>query len=145
MRGIDTKDELEKRQQTQMASGTGNEQSGRDADSELSKSEDLPFHLAHPQYNLKPRSEYPELFFWFNKPDYIEDYYKSESDYYFIVKDKKFGILYWKREKHWYGEDVDYHRVIQCEYDRIDKNEEYFVCYKGSNRVFIDLEGNVLK
>lgn len=106
----------------------------------------LPFHMAHPEYHLKPFSEFEKLFFWFNSPDYVEDPKESEKpDYLYIIKDGKFGILYWHFEEHWYGDTNDFHRVIQCEYDRIEKKEDMFVCYRGNERVFIDLKGNILK
>lgn len=106
----------------------------------------LPFHVAHPEYHLRPISEFSKLFFWRNSPDYVEDPGESEvSDYFFIAKDSKFGILYWHFEKHWYGDKNDFHRMIQCEYDKIEKKDRMFVCYKGSERVFIDLKGNIMK
>ena len=106
----------------------------------------LPFHLQHPELHLKPISEFDKLFFWFNKPEYVEDPSESEKpEYLYIAREGKIGILYWHFEEHWYGDTNDFHRVIQCEYDRIEKKEDMFVCYKGSERVFIDLKGNILK
>ena len=106
----------------------------------------FPFHMAHPEYHLRPFSEFDKVLFWFNNPDYMEDPKESEKpEYLYIVKDGKFGILYWHFEEHWYGDTNDFHRIIQCEYDRIEKKEDMFVCYKGSERVFIDLKGNILK
>ena len=111
-----------------------------------SEFENIPFHMKHPELHLRPISEYEELIFWRNKPEYVEDPSKSDnSEYLYIAREGKVGILYWHFEKHWYGDTNDYHRIIQCEYDRIEKKEDMFVCYKGSERVFIDLKGNILK
>ena len=111
-----------------------------------SECENIPFYLKHPELHLRPISEFEKLSFWMNRPDYVEDPSKSENpEYLYIAKDGKVGILYWHFEKHWYGNTNDYHRVIQCEYDHIEKKEGMFVCYKGSERVFIDLKGNILK
>lgn len=106
----------------------------------------IPYLLRHPELHLKPISEFQELFFWFIKPDYIEDPKESEIPcYLYIVKDSKVGILYWFHEKHWYGDKNDYHRIIPCEYDRIEKKQDVFVCYKGGDKVYIDFKGVILK
>ena len=106
----------------------------------------LPYLLRHPELHLKPISEFQDLFFWFNKPDYVEDPNESEMPcYLYIVKDSKVGILYWFHEKHWYGDKNDYHRIIPCIYDRIEKKPNVFVCYKGDEKVYIDLKGKKLK
>ena len=108
--------------------------------------------MRHPEYHLKPFSEFPELTFWFNKPDYVEDRDETEMpDFLFIVKDEKFGILHWETEtvKHLFKKDTyveHYNRIIQCEYAKIEKEEDHFVCYKDDGScVYIDLKGNVLK
>ena len=107
----------------------------------------LPFHMLHPEYHLRPFSEFRKIRFWFNKPDYMEDPQRSEvPEYFFIAKNGKLGILFWRFKKHWYGGSTNkYHRVIPCEYDRIEKKVDMFICYKGEERVFIDLKGNILK
>ena len=69
----------------------------------------------------------------------------EDPEYLYIAREGKLGILYWHREKHWYRTINDYHRIIQCEYDRIEKKNDMFVCYKDSERVFIDKKGNILK
>lgn len=33
----------------------------------------LPFHMAHPEFHLRPFSEFDKVLFWFNNPDYMED------------------------------------------------------------------------
>lgn len=105
-----------------------------------------PFHLKHPELHLKPISEFEKLFFWFNKPEYVEDPSEAEdSEYLFIARDGKLGILYWTIEKHWYGKEDVYNRIIPCEYDRIEKADGYFACYKGTEVAYIDLKGNILK
>ena len=58
---------------------------------------------------------------------------------------QKLGILYWTIEKHWYGKEDVYNRIIPCEYDRIEKADGYFACYKGTEVTYIDLKGNILK
>ena len=46
-----------------------------------------PFHLKHPELHLKPISEFEKLFFWFNKPEYVEDPSEAEdSEYLFIAR-----------------------------------------------------------
>ncbi|EOA48410.1 hypothetical protein HMPREF1532_03638 [Bacteroides salyersiae WAL 10018 = DSM 18765 = JCM 12988] len=108
--------------------------------------DNCPFHLKHPELHLKPISEFEKLFFWFNKPEYVEDPSEAEdSEYLFIARDGKLGILYWTIEKHWYGKEDIYNRIIPCKYDRIEKAEGYFVCHKGSEVTYIDLKGNILK
>ena len=110
------------------------------------ESQNLPFHLQHPELHLKPISEYAKLSFWFKKPEYVEDPLESEDpEYLYMARKGKLGILYWHIEKHWYGDTNIFYRVIQCEYDHIEKKEGMFICYKGSERVFIDLKGNILK
>ena len=105
-----------------------------------------PFHLKHPELHLKPISEFEKLFFWFNKPEYVEDPSEAEdSEYLFIARRGKLGILYWTIEKHWYGKEDVYNRIIPCEYDRIEKADGYFACYKGTEVTYIDLKGNILK
>ena len=101
-----------------------------------------PFHLKHPELHLKPISEFEKLFFWFNKPEYVEDPSEAEdSEYLFIARGGKLGILYWTIEKHWYGKEDVYNRIIPCEYDRIEKADGYFACYKGTEVTYIDLKG----
>lgn len=105
-----------------------------------------PFYLRHPEYNLRPFSEFKDLFFFFNTPDYIESPIKSKiPEYYWIVKDEKFGVLFWHHEDHWYGDTNDYHRIIQCKYDKIEKLDGMFACYLGKEITYIDREGNILK
>lgn len=107
---------------------------------------DLPFHLRYPELHLRPISEFETLTFWRNKPEYVENPSEAEDpEYLYIAREGKLGILYWHREKHWYRTINDYHRIIQCEYDRIEKKNDMFVCYKDSERVFVDKKGNILK
>lgn len=105
-----------------------------------------PFHLKHPELHLKPISEFQELSFLIKSPEYVEDPLEAEdSEYLYIARKGKLGVLYWTVEKHWYGKDNVYDRIIPCEYDRIDKADGHFVCYKGSQVTYIDLKGNILK
>ena len=125
-----------------------------------------PFHIRHPELNLLPASdsEFEKLFFWFNKPEYIENPYKADdSDYLYIVRRGKIGILYWITEKHWYGKQDIYRRIIPCKYDRIEKADGYFICHtckytytkkadghiirhnKGTEIEYRDMKGNLLR
>lgn len=125
-----------------------------------------PFHIRHPELNLLPASdsEYEKLFFWFNKPEYIENPYKADdSDYLYIVRRGKIGILYWITEKHWYGKQEIYRRIIPRKYDRIEKADGYFICHtckytytkkadghiirhnKGTEIEYRDMKGNILR
>ena len=107
-----------------------------------------PYHIRHPELNLLPASdsEFEKLFFWFNKPEYIENPYKADdSDYLYIVRRGKIGILYWITEKHWYGKQEIYRRIIQCKYDRIENADGHFVCHKGTKIEYRDMKGNILR
>ena len=125
-----------------------------------------PFHIRHPELNLLPASdsEFEKLFFWFNKPEYIENPYKADdSDYLYIVRRGKIGILYWITVKHWYGKQYIYRRIIPCKYDRIEKADGYFICHtckytytkkadghiirhnKGKEIEYRDMKGNILR
>jgi hypothetical protein len=108
----------------------------------------LPFYLRCPEYHLRPFSEFDNLFFMFNTPDYVEDPSKTElPDYLWIVKDEKFGILYWHvKEKWWGGKEDDYRRIIQCKYKQIEKRKDMFICTSIDGHVdYLDLKGNILK
>ena len=106
----------------------------------------IPFHMKHPELHLRPISEFENLTFWRNKPEYVENPSESEDpEYLYIAKDGKLGILYWHFEKHWYGNTNDYHRIIQCEYDKIEKKEDMFICHRGGERIFVDKKGNILR
>ena len=110
-----------------------------------------PFYLRHPELHLKPISEFEELSFFFKSPEYVEDPTMAEdSEYLYIARKGKLGILHWviERETHFFTKDTFnhiYNRIIPCEYDRIDKANGHFVCYKGSQVTYIDLKGNILK
>lgn len=119
-----------------------------------------PFHLRHPEFNLKPISEFDTsifLGFWFRYPDYVEEqpYKDAESLYLYCVRNEKFGMIHVYEEKRveeqWFGlvkKEKKYcwaKRIIPCKYDRIDKYDEYFMCYKGAEVVYRDLKGHVLK
>ena len=137
---------------------------GRSSDDD--SSDVRPFHIRHPELNLLPASdsEFEKLFFWFNKPEYIENPYKADDrDYLYIVRRGKIGILYWITEKHWYGKQDIYRRIIPCKYDRIEKADGYFICYtckytytkkadehiirhnKGTEIEYRDMKGNLLR
>lgn len=104
-----------------------------------------PFHLKHPEYHLKPFSEFKELGFLRNSPEYVEDPSQSDvNEYYWIVRKEKFGILYWHHEDHWYGDTNNYNRIIQCEYDKIEKLDGMFACHKGDDIIYIDRQGVIL-
>lgn len=112
----------------------------------LIENDNRPFHLKHPELHLRPISEFEKLFFLFNKPEYVEDPSEAEdSEYLYIARNGKLGILYWTVEKHWYGKEDVYNRIIPCEYDRIEKEEGYFACFKGPEVTYIDLKGKILK
>ena len=111
---------------------------------------DLPFHLRHPEFHLKPLSFFRDqgLSFFFNSPDYVEIPEQSvHPDYLYIVKDEKFGILYWHYEKHFLYTENKHERIIPCEYEKIEKRieEGMFICYKEEKRFFYDLSGVLLK
>lgn len=119
--------------------------SGEDEGNEESNS-DLPFYLQHPELHLRPISEFPMLRFLVCKPEYLENPADSiDRDYLFMVRKRRLGILYWHFEKHWLLNTNKYHRVIPCRYDHIEKKDDMFVCWKGTERVFIDKKGNILK
>jgi len=105
-----------------------------------------PFHLLHPEYHLKPLSEFQNLKFFFRKPDYVEDpNQSSDREYLFIVRNGKIGILYWHFEEHWYGDTNVHDRIIPCKYDLIIKHEGMFECHKNGNILYIDKKGVILK
>ena len=111
---------------------------------------DLPFHLRHPELNLKPLSFFRDkgLLFFLNSPDYVEIPEKSSHpEYLYIVKDELFGILYWNYKKHFFYTENKHERIIPCEYDKIEKkiNDGMFICYKDGKRTFYDLNGVILK
>lgn len=110
------------------------------------ETDNRPFHMRYPEYNLIPYSEHPANFV-FNKPDYIEREYlpHDQDQFLWIVKDGKFGITTYRYEDHWYGDEVHTNRIIKCEYDRIEKADGCFICHKGSQVIYIDLKGNILK
>lgn len=105
-----------------------------------------PFHMRYPEYNLIPYSEHHANFV-FNKPDYIEREYlpHGQDQFLWMVKDGKFGITTYRYEDHWYGDEVYTDRIIKCEYDRIEKADGCFICHKGSQVIYRDLKGNILK
>lgn len=106
----------------------------------------LPFYLAHPELHLRPISEFEDLVFVFNKPEYVEDPSKAiDSEYLYIAKGGKLGILYWRVEHKWWGTNNDFRKIIPCKYDSIDKEEGYFVCHSGAEIVYFDLQGNILR
>lgn len=108
--------------------------------------QNLPFLLLHPELNLRPISEFRQLHFRINRPEYVEDPSKSSKpEYLYMVRSGKIGILYWKVVKRWYGASNQYRRIIPCKYDRIEKRDDMFICYKGGACVYVDLKGNILK
>ena len=110
-----------------------------------------PFYLRYPELHLKPISEFQELYFFFKSPEYVEDpTMAKDSEYLYIARKGKLGILHWviERETHFFTKDTFnhiYNRIIPCEYDRIEKADGCFICYKGSQVTYIDLKGNILK
>lgn len=115
------------------------------------ETDNRPFHLKYPELHLKPISEFKELSFFFKSPEYVEDPSMAEdSDYLYIARKGKLGILHWvvERETHFFTKDTYndiYNRIIPCEYDRIEKADGHFICHKGSQVTYIDLKGNILK
>lgn len=114
---------------------------------QIKDNEDVrPFHLRHPELHLLPISEFEKLFFWFNKPEYVEDPYQADdSDYLYIARNEKIGILHWITEKHWYGKEERYNRIIPCKYDRIEKADGHFICHIGTKVEYRDMKGNRLR
>lgn len=112
---------------------------------------DAPFHVRHPEYDLVPISGFryrDDVSFIFNKPEYIEDCYRHEGlNYFLIAKNEKLGVLRYEYHKHWYGDDNFTNRIIPCIYDKIERseNEDFFVCYRGDKKVYIDNKGKLLK
>ena len=107
-----------------------------------------PYHIRHPELNLLPASDskFEDLLFWFNRPEYIEDPCQADdSDYLYIVRKGKIGILHWTIEKHWYGNEDIYSRIIPCIYDHIEKADGYFICHKESKIEYRDMKGNILR
>lgn len=105
-----------------------------------------PFNIKFPEFHLRPLSEFSDLTFVFNSPEYVEDPSKSsKKEYLWIVKEEKFGILFWHHEDHWYGDTNEYNRIIKCVYDKIIKHDNMFECHLGNNITYIDLKGNILK
>lgn len=104
---------------------------------------DVPFFMAHPEYHLRPFSEFEKISMVFNKPDYMEDpKLSTKPDYYYIAKDGKIGIIYW----HYKNIFNNTNRiVIKCKYDHIEKKDGMFICHNDSEKVYIDLKGNILK
>ena len=117
----------------------------------VQKKDTRPFYLRYPELHLKPISEFEELYFYFFPPEYVEDPSMAENpEYLYIARNGKLGILHWVKERVirvFIKDTVNhiYNRIIPCEYDRIDKADGYFICYKGSQVTYIDLKGNVLK
>lgn len=107
----------------------------------------LPFHLKHPEYHLRPISEYPELSFniFQIKPEYVEQ--AEGTKYYFIARKGMLGILFWTWDKkHWWSKEGNvYQIIIPCKYDHIVKGDGYFKCHKDSQIDYFDLKGNRLK
>lgn len=65
------------------------------------RADNCPFHIRHLELHLKPISEFGKLFFWFNKPKYVEDLDEAEDyEYLYIAREGKIGILYWTIKKH---------------------------------------------
>lgn len=105
-----------------------------------------PFHIRCPELHLRPISEFDKLFFWLNRPEYVEDpLLADDSNYLYIVRNEKIGILHWITKKHWYGKEEVYNRIIPCKYDRIEKADGYFICYKGLKVEYRDMKGNILR
>ena len=110
---------------------------------------DAPFHERHPEYNLIPYAEFKykdNITFLFKKPEYIEDGYRGTGkNYFFIARKEKLGVLRYEYNKHWYGDDHFTKRIIPCEYDKIEMQNDYFICYKDGNKYFIDYDGRIIK
>ena len=111
--------------------------------------QDAPFHKRYPEYNLIPYAEYrykDKISFIFNQPEFIENTDRHEGlNYYFIARKEKFGVLRYIYHEHWYGDDHFTHRIIPCEYDKIERMNDYFICYKNGEKSFIDYDGNLIK
>lgn len=110
---------------------------------------DAPFHERYPEYDLIPYAEFrykDNISFFFNKPEYIEDASRHEGkNYFFIAREEKFGVLRYEYHEHWYGDEHFTHRIIPCEYDKIERMDDYFICYKNREKFFIDYDGKIIK
>lgn len=109
-----------------------------------------PFPQRHPEYNLIPLCEftYEEklTFFFSRKPHFIEDKGRSEGkNYYFIARDDKLGILCYEWHEHWYGDDHNNTNIIPMEFDKIEDDDPYFICYKDGIKHYYDRKGKKVK
>ena len=107
---------------------------------------DAPFPERHPEYGLIPYCDfrYKEKFsFIFNKkPQFIEDKPRCEGkNYYFIVRGDKLGILRYEWHEHWYGDDHSNTNIIPMEYDKIEDEPPYFICFKGNTKYYFNRDG----
>lgn len=107
----------------------------------------IPFNLRYPSYNLIPYSTHCINKF-IGELEYVEKE-KKEYDriqFLFIVKDEKMGITSFELTKHWlWGERIKAKIIIQPNYNRIEKESNYFVCYEGPKPSYFDTNGNNLK
>lgn len=109
-----------------------------------------PYPERHPEYDLIPLCEFryrEKLSFVFNKkPHFIEDKYRHEGvNFYFIARDEKLGILRYEWHEHWYGDEHHNTNIIPMEFDKIEDEEPYFICYKGNAKSYYDREGKKVK
>ncbi|MBR1769404.1 MAG: zinc ribbon domain-containing protein [Bacteroidales bacterium] len=108
----------------------------------------LPYNLRHPEMNLMSYGNYslkysfPTSLFKSITPDYCEDPGGYGKHYLWFVKDGKVGIFY-LNQKRWII--VNEYIVIKAEWDKIEKADGYFVCYRGGLKEYFDLEGNKLR
>lgn len=109
-----------------------------------------PFHERYPEYHLIPYTEFlykgNVFFFFFNQPDYIENSsLKEGKNFLFIARNGKLGVLKYIYYKRWFGDYHNAKRIIPYEYEKIERKDDYFICYKYGFKFFLDNEGNIIK
>ena len=110
---------------------------------------DAPFHVRHPEYNLIPAIESPYRKVasrWDVRPEYYEDVELRDGvNFLYIAWRGKLGILRYEYKRHWYGNDHKARKIIPCNYDKIEKKTNFFICYKDGKKIFLDRNGSILK
>ncbi|MBQ9312123.1 MAG: zinc ribbon domain-containing protein [Bacteroidales bacterium] len=59
----------------------------------------------------------------------------------------KYGNFFETINQHYYGmvRKSDFKTILNCEWDKIEKTDKYFVCYRGDGKVYFDFEGKKLQ
>lgn len=109
---------------------------------------DVPFHKRHPEYHLVPFCDrpYKGIVFLFKEPEFIENKQRHEGDnFFYIARYEKIGVVKYTFKNGIFVDTEKVERIIPCEYDSIERDDDYFVCYKGTDKVFINFEGKIIK